>query len=413
MNKQNTLTLILTTVLIIILISTVTLTVFISNDKDKTEYDVYRSIYNTKASGYAAWYKIAKKSGLNIKPWRFDFYSLIKNSKDKATMIVNSPGLVARKLNYFGISDIETLLDWVKKGNTLIFIDDFSFASSKRLLDALNIEFVYAGNKVFFRDKYHKKEYYGNKQVFNIPKSSEISKKVTKISSSSLARLKGEYIDTIISDTKGIILGKRKYGKGLIYILTIPDVADNSYLYEKEDNYQFLTNLASVNSNTIYVNEFIHGNIKNDSIMSYYNNTVLNPIFKQFAILILLLIFSVSRRFGKPLNLKQPDRKNNMEYVKSISLLYTRAGLTGTALAPIYKDFRSNLCKNLKLDLDTTDSNLVSYLKNNNYPDELISLVIKVKAAATNNDISKEDMLDLCMKLNEYRLKGLIYAARN
>lgn len=422
MNKEKTIFLISVVSALIILIIATIVNIVMSKNQDDFEYFTNRSIYNYKPSGYAAWYKVDTESKLKIKVWKNDFNGLININNPPATMIMVSPEFIASNRYVFTTIDQDNLLNWVRMGNTLVLVDDFRKKSSKRFLEKLNIQLATVVEENYENDfneedfKKDEKTYSKQKSIFNTPDMPSFNFKAAKISSSSNIRLKEDYLDPIIKDSKGVILAKRAYGKGTIYIFTLADLVDNNSLYEKEDNYQFFTNLATIGGHNIYVNEYIHGFIKADDALTYYKNTLLNPISKQLLLIVILLIWSVSRRFGIVRPLIEPDRKTNLEYVEAMANLYSSAGLTGSTLAPIYNQFRSLLCKNLKADINTTDDDLATLIRtsfSNKESEELITLIVDSQRVITSDNISKDDMLDLCRKLNNYRLKGKSYDTRS
>lgn len=420
MNKERTLFLITVIAAFIILIIAASISVIISKEKEEMELKLNRSIYNLKPSGYAAWYKIATQSNINLKPWKSSFRTLKKIKDEKSTMLIISPELIAGREYVFTTKDIEELLNWVRIGNTLIFVDDFNRRSSQMFLSALNIKDVDKQKDEPEFDLLDEKNelYTKEKTLFDIPEKAPFDFNAETFSSTCKVRLKEKkhIIETVVGDASGLVLGKRDYGKGEIYILTLPDLVDNSTLYENEDNYQFFTNLVLAGGNDIYVNEYVHGFVKSDSPVSYYKNTLMNPISKQIILFMIVLIWSVSRRFGKVIPVKEPDRRTNAEYVEAMANLYLLAGLTGTALTPVYNQFKQVLCKNLRTDIKTQDDDLFRLIKNhynNQQAEMLINLIVRAQSVIKSNSISKEEMLEICRELNSYRLKGIRYASRS
>ncbi|MEW5821578.1 MAG: DUF4350 domain-containing protein [Cyanobacteriota bacterium] len=436
MNKEKTLFWITIISALIVLIIAASLSVFISKEKNDIELKLNRSIFNKKPSGMAAWHKVLSDSGVDVALWRNSFHGLTSIEKEKATMVIISPEFAANNTYVFTQKDIENILNWVRVGNTLIFVDDFNRTSSRDFLSKLNLQLADKFDKEdkakdMDKDKDKEKDlkdlgtyfdeisqdlYTDEKTLYDISEIDEFNYKVNTISSTSTVRLKDKFIQPIIEDDEGIILGKRDYGKGKVYVLTIPDLMDNSTLYEEEDNYQFFTNLVLVDHKKIYINEYVHGFVKSENLMSYYSETLLNPLSKQFLLLMIILLWSVSRRFGKPRPLYDDDRKTNIIYVNAMGNLYNLAGLTGTALTPIYNQFKIALCKELRIDINTTPQELFRVIRNtysNTQSEDLVSIINECEIAMHSNEISKEDMVNLCKRLNKYRLKGSRYAKRS
>lgn len=433
MNKGKTIFYITVISALLILVIVSIISVVVSKADDRFEIRLDRSIYNIKPSGYAAWQKVAANSNIDLKLWKGSFRSLQNSKESNATMLIVSPEFATGTKLVFTPSDIDNLLNWVRKGNTLLFVDDFNRRSSKNFLSKLSIRLEPllededkadekeddSENTVFGENyslKDHKMLYSKEKKLFDVSGIPILDFKADTISSTSKVRLKDKYIDPLISDENGLVLGKRRYGKGKIYILTLPDLVDNSYLYEDEDNYQFFTNLLLAEGNNIFINEYVHGFMNRDNAMSYYKNTLLSPIFNQILFFMVILIWSVSRRFGRIRPIVEPERTTNIEYVEAIGNLYKKAGLTGTALAPVYNQFRQHLCKHLNIDIKVNNDDLFAAINksfSNVQSKELISLILNVQAVMKDNTISKDVMLNYCQKLNEYRNKGIKYAERS
>jgi hypothetical protein len=416
MNKEKATFLITITIAMIILVVATGVSVVLSEKKDNIEIKKDRSVYNKKASGYAAWLEVAEKSGININTWSKSFNALSTSEKENFSMVLASPEFIAGSRTVYTSADITKLLNWVRNGNTLIVLDDFNKASSRQLLNHLNLELAPINTEKQesnpgYHDKFFddKTIYQQEKSTFDISNLQNLNYKANKISTTSTVRLKNKYIKPLVQDDNGIAIGKRDYGSGVIYILTIPDFIENNSLYEPEDNYQFFTNLTTLNNKEIMINEFVHGYIKTESAFTYYKDTLLSPISKQFALILIILLWSVSRRFGKVRPIQEDDRRSTLEYVEAMANLYKQAGLTGTTLAPVYQQFKLNICKELRTDPHIPDDELFSIIRQNfstNKADDIIQLLNTLQHTIKNDYISKEDMLDLCRKMNVYRLKG-------
>ena len=414
MDKEKTTFFITLIVALIILVVATALSVKFSEDKGEIEYRLNRSIFNKRPSGYAAWHKTITEAEVNIKVWQNNYASLLIKDQKDATMILVSPEFIAGGRAVFTSNDIDKLLNWVRVGNTLIFVDDFRKASSRNFLEKLNLETTQTTKTTDKHDLldrestvYGEKKYNFNLNYFNITDTLKFKSKT--ISTSCKTRLKEKFLTALIEDDLGIALAKRNYGDGTIYISTMPDLAANDMLFEKEDNYQFFTNLALIEGNEVYINEYVHGMIKTDRVIDYYKDTLMSPLSKQIMILLLLLLWSASRRFGRVRPYHDPDRKSSLEYVEAMSNLYKQAGLTGTALIPVYNQFKLALCRELRIDTNLSDKDLFMAIRQN-YSEpqasELIDLIATLNVTIKNDYISREDMVDFCMKLNVYRLKG-------
>jgi hypothetical protein len=110
----------------------------LSSERTESEPFANRSAHSSSSEGYKAWYLANRKAGLPLSVWERPFEDL-HTLPAPATMLIVEPYTVARTEIIFGQQEIESLMDWVSQGNTLVLLDDFKRYGSARLLRQLHL----------------------------------------------------------------------------------------------------------------------------------------------------------------------------------------------------------------------------------------------------------------------------------
>jgi len=126
----------------------------------------------------------------------------------------------------------------------------------------------------------------------------------------------------------------------------------------RSNNATLFANLLAESSKaggTILFDEFHHGDSVEDSGATMWTvlGRPLQLALLQGAIAVIVLIFVLAMRFGKPISLTQGQTRHTGEYVASLASLYRRAGATTIALETIYRNFLRDLCSRLGISADT------------------------------------------------------------
>ena len=103
-------------------------------DKIMPEAKTFASINNLKPSGLSAFYELCNKvfGQRQVGEWALPYRKLKGSTKaggndaEKGVLIVVSPD---ESLAEFEVEDI---LDWVRQGNALVYLDNFQFRNTKR-----------------------------------------------------------------------------------------------------------------------------------------------------------------------------------------------------------------------------------------------------------------------------------------
>lgn len=147
------------------------------------------------------------------------------------------------------------------------------------------------------------------------------------------------------------ILADFSYGAGRIVVLTDPYIVSNAGI-GIVDNAQLAVNLvASSGNGRIAFNEYHHGyGATENRLLQYFAGTPVLWLAGQFILLIMLILWSQSRRFSRPLPANEPSRLSKLEYVSAFAELQQRTKAYDLALENIYSEFRRSTARLFGMD---------------------------------------------------------------
>ncbi|MEH1900819.1 MAG: DUF4350 domain-containing protein [Nostoc sp.] len=270
------------------------------------------STYNRASDGYGAWYAFMQQQGISIKRWQKPFSDIQPE---------NNPVTILQISGY----PRQTILDsqereWVEKGNTLVIL-----GAAARVTEAEfgTMQKSPQGDiKINTRRRYQKAN---SKQVD-------------------------------LGDRFGAVVWQENYKQGKVIFSTTPYLAANAY-QDYLTNFKYLANLVTDKSNTVLVDEYIHGYKDPDvrkkesegDLSSFFGKTPLFPILLQATILLLVLIWTQNRRFGKPVALDTPVADNSEAYIQALAGVLQKADTTDFVIQMVGKQEQLQLQKALGL----------------------------------------------------------------
>ena len=141
---------------------------------------------------------------------------------------------------------------------------------------------------------------------------------------------------------------------GEIYFAVTPHLAANAYVNEP-GNYAFLADLVSQHSDTLWVDEYLHGYKAADVMVeevvnnwsTYLARTPIKIAVIQLAILLGLLIVFQNRRLGNLAKLKKPQVDNSQAYIEALAAVLHKAESNAFLIEMIAKAERASLQKAL------------------------------------------------------------------
>lgn len=148
-----------------------------------------------------------------------------------------------------------------------------------------------------------------------------------------------------LGDSRGALLVDYPHGNGRIVILSDPYIFSNGGL-SLRDNLQLAINLLTSTGGLIAFDEYHQGRgTTRNALIGYFSGTPILPILGQFVALILVILWTSSRRFARPLPLKQIDRRSSLEFVASMAELQQRARSFDLAIENVYSRTRRVLAR--------------------------------------------------------------------
>lgn len=108
----------------------------------------------------------------------------------------------------------------------------------------------------------------------------------------------------------------------------------------------------------IYWDEYFHG--QRTSLWSYVGHTPVAWALAQFALLMLAVLFTFSRRWGPMVRPAAVSRLSPLEFVDTLGGLYQLAGATSVAVGVTYRHLRMRLTRQLGMPASAPDGELAS-----------------------------------------------------
>jgi hypothetical protein len=148
-----------------------------------------------------------------------------------------------------------------------------------------------------------------------------------------------------LGDSRGGLLVDYPLGNGRVVRLSDPYIFSNGGLVLR-DNLQLAINLLTTTDGLIAFDEYHQGKgTTRNALIGYFSGTPILPILGQLVALILVILWTNSRRFARPLPLKQIDRRSSLEFVASMAELQERARAFDLAIENVYSRTRRVLAR--------------------------------------------------------------------
>lgn len=206
-----------------------------------------------------------------------------------------------------------------------------------------------------------------------------------------------------IADHNGALLVDYAYGLGNIIVLSDPYIVTNNGL-KLEDNLQLAINMLVHNDGLIAFDEYHQGKgTSHNALVSYFAGTPVLFLGAQIILLILLIIWTNSRRFGRPLPLPQVDRRSTLEFVASMAELQERSRAFDLAIENIYTRTRRVLARYAGVDNNSSRAEIVDRVAARSSIDrqKLDTLMRQCEEAINGEPITWRQAIDLVRRLRE------------
>ncbi len=219
-----------------------------------------------------------------------------------------------------------------------------------------------------------------------------------------------------IADSNGALLVDYSYGAGKVVILSDPYIVSNGGI-KLNDNLQLAINAITARDGVIAFDEYHQGRgVTENAFAAYFAGTPVLALAAQIVLLVLLMLWTNARRFGRPLPLPQVDRRSSLEFVASMAELQERSRAFDLAIENIYTRTRRVLARLAGLDYNSSRSEIASRVAERSSIDEhqLETLMRQCEEAINGAPISARQSIDLVRRLRDVeRRLGLLSRQRD
>ena len=219
-----------------------------------------------------------------------------------------------------------------------------------------------------------------------------------------------------IADKSGALLVDYRYGRGRVILLSDPYIVTNTGI-RANDNLQLAINVLTTYDGLIAFDEYHQGRgITRNAFASYFSGTPVLAIAAQVVLLVLLVLWTNARRFGRPLPLPYVDRRSSLEFVASMAELQERSRAFDLAIENIYARTRRVLARYAGVDYNSSRSEIAARVaaRSNLDAHQLETLMRQCEETINGQPIHWRQAIDLVKRLRELERKlGLRMRSRD
>ena len=219
-----------------------------------------------------------------------------------------------------------------------------------------------------------------------------------------------------LADKNGALLLDYVYGRGRVILLSDPYIVTNAGI-RANDNLQLAINVLTSYDGLIAFDEYHQGRgITRNAFASYFSGTPVLAIAAQIVILVLLVLWTNARRFGRPLPLPHVDRRSSLEFVASMAELQERSRAYDLAIENIYSRTRRVLARYAGVNYNSSRSEIAQRVAARSTIDahQLETLMRQCEETINGEPINWRHAVDLVKRLRELERKlGLRMRSRD
>ncbi|HEX6045793.1 MAG TPA: DUF4350 domain-containing protein [Pyrinomonadaceae bacterium] len=208
-----------------------------------------------------------------------------------------------------------------------------------------------------------------------------------------------------VADSNGALLIDYAYGYGTIVLLSDPYVVTNGGIALNDNLMLAMNVLAGFNpTGLIAFDEYHQGRgITRNAFASYFEGTPVLAIAGQLGLLILVVLWTNGRRFGRPLPLPQVDRRSSLEFVSSMAELQERSRAFDLAIENIYSRTRRVLARHAGVDYNSSRAEIAQRIAARSTIDrnELETLMRECEETINGAPITARQSVQLVTRLRE------------
>ena len=219
-----------------------------------------------------------------------------------------------------------------------------------------------------------------------------------------------------LADKGGAVLMDYEYGSGRVILLSDPYIVTNAGI-RGHDNLQLAINILTSREGLIAFDEYHQGRgITRNALASYFSGTPVLAIAAQVVLLILLVVWTRGRRFGRPLPLPHVDRRSSLEFVASMAELQERSRAYDLAIENIYSRTRRVLARFAGVNYNSSRSEIAQRIaaRSNIDAQQVETLMRRCEETINGEPINWRQAVDLVKRLRELEKKlGLRMRSRD
>ena len=425
-------TIILTFIVIIGLLVILNTVSYVQEDKKgDSEITPNRSTYHAGPTGTRALHDLLNESGYKVIRWRETPDKLLGESGK----LVNTFVVIGRTKIEFTADEAKSLREWVWRGGTLVLIDrkvDRALAAQSEGWGVRALEFTYPsfeddpGDTAQMTKDVTAMQPVQPTVLTNTIQSVMPSRFASRVqiivrgdqdiveddfSKDSETELSHDDLEAAHSPAPVVHIGNREgallvdyaYGAGRIVVLSDPYIVTNSGI-KLNDNLQLAINTLGGGRGLIAFDEYHQGRgVTQNAFASYFAGTPVLALAAQIVLVILLVLWTNARRFGRPLPLPHVDRRSSLEFVASMAELQERSRAFDLAIENIYTRTRRVLARYAGMDYNSSRSEIATRVaaRSNIDGQKLETLMRQCEEAINGAPISWRQSLDLVRRLRE------------
>ncbi len=431
---------------IIVLVGINSLSYVSDEEKQDSEFAPNRSTYHSGPTGTRAFYDLLNESGHRVMRWRESPERLLSSGGDQVGTFV----IIGDTRVMIEDEEAASLLHWVKAGGRLVLIDRHpqnvllppsgNWTVTTEFLNYPDLTSDPANQQKMTEgvtplnplqptmltrsvDSVMTSRYYAAIRLTALPATAKTENTPTEGGDAPII-VQAEDGDEAEPDTEGIphaikpsslapvvhlangkssVLLDYPHGLGRIVVMSDPYVVANGGINLK-DNVQLALNLVSTPAGMIAFDEFHQGHgITRNAFASYFAGTPVLAICGQIALLILVVLWTRGRRFGRPLPLPSVDRRSSLEFVASMAELQQRSRAYDLAIENVYSRTRRVLARYAGMDYNSPRSEIARRVASRSTIEahQLETLMRQAEEAINGGAISERQSVHLVRRLRE------------
>jgi hypothetical protein len=425
------LTIILTFIVIIGLLVILNSLTYVSEEKgNDIELSPNRSTYHSGPTGTRALHDLLKESGYKVIRWRETTERLLNESGKMVTTFV----VIGRTRVSFTDEEAFALREWISRGGRFVLIDreldsqlmpksggwslntkhvgfpslDINPADSAQMTeDVTGLEPLQPTLLTSRIQKVMPSRFASRLMVLPPTEQSmeedDPTEPPTDIPDSDGLPLASPAPIVHIGDQNGGLLVDYSYGQGRIVVLTDPYIVANGGI-RLDDNLQVAINAVAGVDGLIAFDEYHQGKgISQNAFASYFAGTPVLALAAQIVLLVLLILWTNARRFGRPLPLPHVDRRSSLEFVASMAELQERSRAFDLAIENIYTRTRRVLARHSGLNYNSPRAEIAARIPERSTIDaqKLETLMRQCEDAINGAPINWRQAITLVRRLRE------------